>query len=273
MQKLLVFTDIHIVPEGADIIGLDPMARFRQGLAHALATHPDAAQIIITGDLAHHGADEEYARLKQALAECPLPVSLLIGNHDKRAAFRKRFPETPVDEAGFIQSYQDIDGFRLVFLDTVDETAEIAHSGFLCAARLAWLDKVLTDAVDRRVIVFMHHPPITTGFTAMDRIGLRNRRQFAELLQAHPNVCHLIAGHVHRTISGSAGGIPAAVFKSPCHQMPMVLVHEDEHLSVDEPGAYGLLLLTDEGVIVHTEDFDLLPRATTSYATPKETAA
>ncbi len=273
MQKLLIFTDIHIVPEDADIIGLDPMVRFQQGLSHALATHPDAARIIITGDLAHHGAGTEYARLKGALAECPLPVSLLIGNHDKRATFRDCFPETPVDEAGFIQSYQDIDGFRLVFLDTVDETAEIAHSGFLCETRLAWLDRVLTEAADRKVIVFMHHPPITTGFNAMDRIGLRNRAELATALQRHPNVCQLIGGHVHRTISGSAGGIPTAVFKSPCHQMPMVLTHEDEHLSVDEPGAYGLLLLTDEGVIVHTEDFDLPPRAATSYAPPTETAA
>ena len=273
MQKLLVFTDIHIVPDGADIIGLDPMARFRQGLDHALATHPDAARIIITGDLAHHGVDEEYTRLKSALAECPLPVSLLIGNHDNRARFRETFAEVPVDDGGFIQSFLDVDDYRLVFLDTVDEVAEIAHSGFLCAARMEWLDRVLTEAGDRRVIVFMHHPPITSGFDAMDRIGLRNRAEVAARLKAHPNVCQLVAGHVHRTISGSAGGIPTAVFKSPCHQMPMVLIHEDEHLSVDEPGAYGLLLLTDEGVIVHTEDFNLPPRDVISYATPKETAA
>jgi len=32
-------------------------------------------------------------------------------------------------------------------------------------------------------------------------------------------------------------------------------------LSVDEPGAYGLLLLTDEGVIVHSADFTLPARA------------
>ncbi|MEO3415195.1 phosphodiesterase [Roseovarius sp. CAU 1744] len=273
MQKLLVFTDIHIVPEGADIIGLDPMARFRQGLDHALANHPDATRIIITGDLAHHGAPAEYARLKSALAGCALPVSLLIGNHDNRAAFRASFPGTPVDEAGFVQSYLDIGGYRLVFLDTVDETAAIEHSGALCATRLNWLARTLTSAGDRKAIIFMHHPPITTGFNAMDRIVLRNRAQFAEFLQDHANVCQLVAGHVHRTISGAAGNIPAAIFKSPCHQMPMALSHEDEHLSVDEPGAYGLLLLTGTGVIVHTEDFGLPPRNATSYASPKENAA
>ena len=45
MQKIIVFTDIHILPEGGTIIGLDPAARFAQGLAHALDRHPDADRI------------------------------------------------------------------------------------------------------------------------------------------------------------------------------------------------------------------------------------
>ena len=28
-------------------------------------------------------------------------------------------------------------------------------------------------------------------------------------------------------------------------------------LSVDEPGAYGIILLRDAGVLVHTEDFEI----------------
>ncbi|MGR3518595.1 MAG: hypothetical protein ACU0EF_00580 [Roseovarius sp.] len=39
--------------------------------------------------------------------------------------------------------------------------------------------------------------------------------------------------------------------------MPMALGYQDPSLSTPEPGAYGLLLLTDEGVIVHSEDFTL----------------
>ncbi len=273
MQKLLIFTDIHIVPVGADIIGLDPAARFRVALDHALETHPDAARVIITGDLAHHGAPAEYARLRAVLHDIPLPVSLMIGNHDKRAAFRAAFPETPVDENGFVQSFVDFDGRRLIFLDTVDGTAAAEHSGYLCPDRLRWLADALTTAPARRAILFMHHPPITTGFAAMDRIGLRNRAGLCAFLRAHPQVEQIIAGHVHRTISGAAGGIPTAIFKSPCHQMPMVLAADDEHLSVDEPGAYGLLLLTDEGVIVHTQDVGLPPGAARSDASPKETAA
>lgn len=259
MKKLLIFTDIHFVKEGRDIIGLDPVARFSQGLTHALATHPDASHVIITGDLAHYGSSQEYARLRTALADCPLPVAMTIGNHDIRAKFRTAFPEMPVDENGFVQSVIDAHGHRLILLDTADEEAEIKHSGLLCDARLNWLEARLSEDPDTPTLIFMHHPPITTGFEAMDRIGLRNRTEVAQRLKAHSQVKQIIAGHVHRTMSGAAGGIPVALFKSPCHQMPMVLDGDDEHLSVDEPGAYGLILLHDDQIIVHTEDFTLHP--------------
>ncbi|WP_371226439.1 phosphodiesterase [Roseovarius sp. 2305UL8-3] len=259
MQKLLVFTDIHFVKEGRDIIGLDPVARFSQGLAHALATHPDASHVIITGDLAHYGSSKEYARLRAALADCPIPVAMTIGNHDIRAKFRAAFPEAPVDENGFVQTVIDAHGYRLILLDTADEEAEIQHSGLLCEARLSWLEDRLTEASDTPTILFMHHPPILTGFDGMDHIGLRNRAELIQWLRAHQQVKQIVAGHVHRTISGSAGGIPTAIFKSPCHQMPMSLGDDDHHVSIDEPGAYGMVLLQDDQIIVHTEDFTLNP--------------
>ncbi len=273
MQKLLVFTDIHIVPDGADIIGLDPFERFTQGLAHAVATHPDAARIIITGDLAHHGDPVEYARLKAELDGCPLPVHLMIGNHDRRADFLTAFPDTPVTDQGFVQAALDLDDYRLILLDTVEQEAAIEHSGYLCAERLGWLERELQAAQNRPVIVFAHHPPIATGFAGMDHIGLSNRAELASLLAKYKNVRQIIAGHVHRTISGSTAGIPTAIFKSTCHQMPMELELETTYASIDEPGAYGLLLLSAEGVIVHTEDFTLPHQEPSTYETPAEDAA
>jgi len=87
---------------------------------------------------------------------------------------------------------------------------------------------------------------------------LKNRDVLVTRLAAG-NVAQIVSGHIHRTIQGSAGGIPVAILKSPCHQMPMALGDQDPSLSIDEPGAYGLLLLTDAGVIVHSEDFTLPP--------------
>ena len=40
-EKLLIFTDIHLVNDGDDIIGLDPAARFREGLEPSTLTQRD----------------------------------------------------------------------------------------------------------------------------------------------------------------------------------------------------------------------------------------
>jgi len=265
MQKIIVFTDIHLVPEGETIIGIDPFARFMQGLAHAIDHHPDAARVVLCGDLTHNAAPQEYARLRSALDTCPLPVSLMLGNHDRRAPFLAAFPEAARMATGHVQHVTDLPGYRLVSLDTLNEDSADTHSGWLCAARMDWLDTALAGAGGRRVIVFTHHPPIETGFRGMDWIGLKNRADLVARLGAAGNVAQIVSGHIHRTIQGSAAGIPVAILKSPCHQMPMALGFQDPALSVAEPGAYGLLLLTDDGVIVHSEDFTLPPAEATLY--------
>ncbi len=262
MQKILVFTDLHLVPDGQTIIGLDPAARFAAGLAHAGAHHPDAAHVVVTGDLTHHGTQDEYARLRDLLAATQLPVSLMLGNHDRRAPFRAVFADAPRAPGGFVQQVIDLDDTRLVLLDTLNEDAEDTHSGLLCDARLDWMDDAIAGAGARRVILFMHHPPIVTGFGGMDWIGLKSRPQLAARLARHDRVHQIVAGHIHRTIQGAfdtAPGrrVPTAIFKSPCHQMPMRLGFQDPHLSVDEPGAYGIVLLGEEGIVIHTEDFTL----------------
>ncbi|RKF15417.1 phosphodiesterase [Roseovarius spongiae] len=266
MRKIIVLTDLHFMPEGGRIGHLDPAARFRAVLGHALTHQSDAERIIITGDLAHHGRAEEYARLRAALADCPLPVHLTLGNHDRRAAFRAAFPGAPCDDAGFVQQVIDSGDVRLILLDTLDEDAAIEHSGRLCAERLDFLQSALAGAGGRRVVIFMHHPPVDVGFDAMDAIGLADKEAFRATLARHGAVSQIVAGHVHRTIHGSVAGIPVSVLKSPCHQSPMMGPGTDTHASVDEPGAYGIVWLHDGGVIVHSEDVDVPHRRLLSYA-------
>ena len=265
MQKILVYTDLHLLPEGETLIGLDPGARLAQGLDHATKRHPDAAQIILTGDLTHNGAPAEYARLRGILNNCSIPIALMVGNHDRRSPFLQAFPDTPTTPQGHVQQVIDLGDHRLILLDTLNEKADDTHSGLLCEDRLNWLDARLSEAADKRCILFTHHPGFATGFKGMDWIGLKSIPELATLLSRHDNVVQVISGHIHRTIQGAIGDIPAAVFKSPCHQMPMALGFQDPRLSVAEPGAYGIVLLGDDGVVVHTEDFTLSELDATLY--------
>lgn len=259
MYKLLVMTDLHLLEAGGDIIGLDPTANFNRALDHALIHHPDAKRLILTGDLTHHGKVAQYNVLKEALQFCPIPVSFLIGNHDIRENFFDVFPAATKDKNGFLQSAMVHGDDVWITLDTKHDDADEAekHCGMLCTARLEWLKAQLAQHSDKRAIVFMHHPPFDVGFVGMDRIKLLNGPEVLDVMRRHPCDIHLIAGHVHRTISGTASGVGFSMYKSTCHQMPMVLGSDDTSLSVPEPAAYGVIFADKNSIIAHTEDFDI----------------
>jgi 3',5'-cyclic AMP phosphodiesterase CpdA len=260
MTKLIVFTDLHMVPAGEAIIGIDPHERLVNGIRHVNQHHGDAAHVMITGDLTDRGDAASFSRLRMALRELAIPHTLLIGNHDRRDTFLEVFTNVPVDENGFVQRVVDLDTCRLVALDTLNAPpygAAEAVSGFLCDQRLAWLDRQLSTADARPVLIFMHHPPHATGFAGMDTIRLQNDDAFYAVLQKHGIVRHVFAGHVHRTISGSCRRIPFSIFKSTVHQQPMTFDSLDTSLAADEPAAYGIVLTTDDGILVHTEDYEI----------------
>ncbi|WP_077962522.1 phosphodiesterase [Ensifer adhaerens] len=263
MTKLIIFTDLHMVPEGTTIIGLDPYQRLANGIAHVNRYHSDADRVIFMGDLTHHGDRPSYERLKQLIDQLQPSVAITVGNHDRREVFLEVFSGTPTDENGFVQQVIDFADCRAILLDTLFAPPydyPTSHAGVLCARRLAWLDRQLAEAAGKPVLLFMHHPPHRTGFTAIDMIRLVNESEFYDLVKRHGNVRHIFAGHVHRTISGSCRGIPFSVFKSPVHQQPMPFDTPDASLSVDEPAAYGIAVVTGDGVLVHTEDYEIAHR-------------
>ena len=257
MQKLIFLSDPHITEPGELIIGLDPAERLQAVLDAALTDHGDAEAIVLLGDLTHHGTAAEYARLKPLLDRLPVPVIPMLGNHDRREAFREVFKAAP-DADGFVQSIYDFEQTRLITLDSLNGPPypDGHHSGRLCEARLQFLDNALSDRGDRHAIVCIHHPPFDTGIIGMDIIKLADGDVFLDLLASHGNL-HLVCGHVHRTISGSRRGVPWSMFKSPCHQGVLELVDPNSHLSSNEPAAYGLALATESGVVIHSVDVGL----------------
>ncbi|MCG7494834.1 phosphodiesterase [Thalassobius sp. Cn5-15] len=256
MSKILVMTDLHITTPPETIINLSPVERAREALAHAARHHHDANHLVITGDLTNEGTADQYASLKPLLQGLPWPVTMLMGNHDLRAPFRAAFPTAAVTDAGFVQAVVDLPDVRLITLDTLDTEAAVEHAGRLCPARLNWLEQALKQAGGKPCLLFLHHPPFETGFSGMDGIGLINADALLAMA-ARYNVRHLFAGHIHRTITATIQGKSMTVFKSTCHQMPMMLGKEGFAHSVPEPGAYGIILTRGADVVVHTEDFSL----------------
>jgi len=270
MQKILFISDPHICAPGANIIGLDPSARLRAALEAASAAHPDAAALVLLGDLTHHGTADEYRALHQLLAQTDMPIIPMIGNHDRREAFLAQFPDAPQTASGHIQQWRDIGDHRIITMDSLDGPPypQGHHAGLLCPDRLGFLDKALQSRDGRHAIVCIHHPPFETGVIGMDRIMLANGPEVLDLLARHGNL-QLVCGHMHQTISGNTRGLPWTVFKSTCHQGVVELVNPTSSLSTDEAGAYGLALLHREGVIIHSVDTGTGARVVDGYGAEK----
>lgn len=253
-SKTLILSDLHITDDGDTLIDLDPMARLMQVMTHALDHHADAERLVLLGDLTHHGKSAQYKRLKPLLDSCPIQISLTMGNHDNRRNAAEVLGTAHFD-GGFAQFAWTHGETLFLLIDSIDEdNLVVRHAGWLCGDRLAWVEKQITWTKPKRIVAMLHHPPLDTGFDGMDAINLRNGDALLDLLQAANVPVHVICGHVHRTISGHVRGMPFSILKSTCHQMPMQLGNPSSALSVDEPGAYSILLTTKDQIILHSED-------------------
>lgn len=257
-MKFIHLTDLHLVPPGQMLYGLDPNARLQAAIADINARHADADFVLITGDLTHDGEPDAYAALKAALDTLPMPYRLLLGNHDVRGAFREIFPTTPVDDNGFVQSVAATPEGTLVMLDTLEAGT---HEGHLCEQRLAWLERTLVDLRDEPVLLALHHPPLALAIPTMDTLALKQSRELATLLEQHGNIRQIFFGHVHRPVHGVWRGIPFSTLRGLNHQVAM---HTDLQSGIPgshEPPAYAIVSVDGTTMVIHVHDFlDASPR-------------
>jgi len=251
-MKIIQITDPHLVAPGGRLYDLDPAARLARCVENIAAEHGDAELCVVTGDLADRGAPEAYALLREILRPLPMPVRLLLGNHDDRTAFRAAFPEAPVDPAGFVQSVVDLPAGRLLFLDTLERGTRGA--GVLCTRRLDWIAARLRESPDRPVHLFMHHPPRSVGVRHFAAMLLACPDAFLDLLRQHGDVRHIFFGHVHLPVWGRWGALSFSAIRGTCQHIDLELDDPDVAFA-EGPPAYGVILLEGEDVIVHQRDF------------------
>jgi 3',5'-cyclic-AMP phosphodiesterase len=249
--KFIHLSDLHLVPKGDKLWGLDPFARLEACLADIVKLHSDAAFVVISGDLAEKGEVLAYRQLKARLADFPIETHVMLGNHDDRSHFLSVFTEGPTDEKGFVQSAISREGARFLFLDTLKGPPSSA--GRYCADRQAWLKAELAAAGKQPLYLFMHHPPFAIAHDLMDMIKLDDAEDFLALLHGHP-VRHIFFGHAHRPISGQFRGMSFSAPPSLVHQLPLVSESVATIYS-DEPAMYAVVHANADKVVVHMDAF------------------
>lgn len=245
--KFIHLTDPHLTAAG-ELFGIDVNERLRLAVASINQYHPDAEMVMITGDIAHWGEPGAYEYAAKILGDFSMPWYPLAGNHDVKPAYFDGLPHAPKDD-------DDRTCFRLetpagAFL-ALDTTIDGSHAGELDAAQLSWLDQQLALS-DNASFLFMHHHPLTSGLTPLDRIQLKNSDALASVIDRYPGtVRHLFFGHMHRTFHGSWRGLPFSTVKSTAHQVAPIFDPAEPMVSSTEMPSYAVVLIDEENVCVH----------------------
>ncbi|MEP3115812.1 phosphodiesterase [Nisaea sp.] len=256
MLKFLHLSDLHLVRPGTVLHGLDPAEQLSLCVTDVLRKHADAAFCVVSGDLTHSGNAQAYEAARDHLSRMPMPVHLMMGNHDDRTVFQSVFPDAPRDGAGFVQHVIDVEIGRLVFMDTSEPGRA---EGRLCRARLDWLRQRIEEAPDAPIFLFLHHPPFCAGLPRMDQIRLQDAGLLLEVLRPDlSRIRHLFVGHLHRAIAGSWHGVPFSGVRGTSHQIALDFTTQDvAPVSFETPG-YGVVMASNDSVVVHFEEVDLL---------------
>ncbi|MBR9652982.1 phosphodiesterase [Thalassovita aquimarina] len=251
--KFIHLTDPHVIGGDCLLYGANPARRLARAVDSIIEEHGDAAFVIVTGDMTHWGDADAYVAFAREIHRLPMPVHLMVGNHDDGAAFTGAFPHAPRDRNGFVQYAFDTPHHRAIYLDT---KMPGTHAGGYCAARREWLAAQLAEA-DRPVLLFMHHPPFQTGIKSMDSIMMLDSEPFHETVAPYKDqIQHLFFGHVHRAIFGNWRGISFSCMRGLNHQVGLDLGPAGNPIPGDlaQP-AYGVVLLSDDTVVVHMHEF------------------
>lgn len=228
-------------------LGAEPSAALAVAIDRAVAMKPDL--LVITGDLVEAGTRQEYQVLRDVLQRSPLPVHLTTGNHDRRSPFREVFPDR---ELRHVVEGEDA---RLVVLDSLVEPGGSDHvrgAGRLGPDQLSWLDEVLAQRPAVPTLLALHHPPIRVGIAFLDAMNLLDGDELETLLQRHPQVRGVLAGHVHRRVAGVLAKAVVSLVGSTFRQTVLELEAPGPPGYVAEPRTFLLHSLTPDHYVVHT---------------------
>ena len=202
-----------------------------------LALRPAPAAVLVTGDISDAGDPAEHALADELLAPLDVPILRVAGNHDllpERTEFAVK--------AG---------GMRIVGCDT---SVHGRDDGALDVDALA---ARLDEDRETPTIVAMHHPPVDIGLPWLDEIGLprADREALAELLSRSPQVKRVVAGHVHRALAATLGGVGVVTCASTNIQAALDFETAEMALASEPPSILVHVLLGQE-IVTHVQPVD-----------------
>ena len=244
---LVQLSDPHI---GGTWAAGDPTAGWRAAIEAVGRLLQRPAAVLVSGDLADHASDAEYAVVTSGLAALDAPAYVLPGNHDDRTRLREHF-ELPGEPLELVRYAIDFGALRLVVIDTTKPGCDDGEVG---PEQLDWLEAELSAAPHQVTLLAMHHPPFVTGLPACDAVGLAasDRVELEKIVSRHPQVRRILSGHTHRAITAELAGRTA--ISSPSTYAQGRLRLDTNELEVfDEPAGFAVHAVYETEVVSHIQ--------------------
>lgn len=256
-------TDTHVlaVDDTETETFVDNNARLADAIASIESEPVPLRAVVATGDLTNDARPGEYDALGELLSGLSVPLLALPGNHDEPDELRQRFPDTPWAPVEHASWCTEIDGVRVVGLDS---TRRGEHGGEVDPVRAGWLDAVLGVPHDGVTLLAMHHPPFESGIDWMDR-DFPGVDLLGEVLRARP-VAKILCGHLHRPITSTFAGIPAQVGVSTVQHVALDLRAGARPAVSIESAGYQIHAVEGGGLVTHTRHIRTGPPVTPSWA-------
>jgi 3',5'-cyclic AMP phosphodiesterase CpdA len=223
--RIALVADAHLSPtaSGTWKVYHRSETRFRTAVGAVNDVDPDLT--LLLGDLTRDGRPDEFACVREALAEFDHPWVALPGNHD----VPKRWDdyETPTVES-FAERYADgsfpfvrrAGDVEVVGLDTAsgDGSLTDTHEGAVPDGHLEWLDEALSPG--RTTVVGLHHTLFhprrhAGGFPEGDSYQLRNAEAVRGVLTDN-DVSLVVSGHLHWPATARRDGLREVVAPATC---------------------------------------------------------
>ncbi|MBM9620076.1 phosphodiesterase [Streptomyces zhihengii] len=197
-------SDLHL---DGDARATDRAARTVTYL-NSLTRQPDA--VLVTGDIADHGAPEEYRLAAELLSGLSSPHFTCPGNHDDRAAYREVLlgaaPGTATSEP--VNRLHLAGGHALLMCDS---TIPGEDPGLFDDETLSWLERTLDDLGDTPALPAFHHPPAVIHHPYLDSTNLTNADRLARVLTGRTNIPAVLTGHAHTPAATTFAGLPLLI--------------------------------------------------------------
>lgn len=231
--RILQITDLHVFCEPNVTLKGIPTRESLCDVVKFIQRHEAPFDhVIVTGDHTHDELPESYAAVRDILQAWGDSLWQIPGNHDDRSVLRSSFPHRIQGKGSERINFAfPTEQWLCVGLDT-HIPGEV--SGMIDDGQISWLRDLINGQSRRKVVLFMHHPPVEVGSEWMDRIGLSGRERLQSLIRDDHRIRFVCCGHVHHEFRFQVAG--CEVFTTPSTGLQFDPHGSAPRFAADAPG-------------------------------------